>query len=130
MKVEKNQNPSIFLTTYWILSLKNGNLDFHKKFGNLDFFFKIWQLGSFCPWKIFCIGWNLAKFHPQKKYWIVDPKFTLNLTILLLRNVVWWITSSILGTVGKPRVSRDGFQALFLVLLENSHRVGVKQGII
>jgi len=28
MNVEKNQDPSIFLATYWNLSQKSGNLDF------------------------------------------------------------------------------------------------------
>jgi len=63
MKVEKNQNPSIFLATYWDLSYKSGNLEKQ--------ILKPGEFGPFFPWKMFlCIGQNLAKFCPQKKHCI------------------------------------------------------------
>jgi hypothetical protein len=41
MKVEKNQNPFIFLATYWNLSSKSDDL--------IISVFEIWQIwGSFC----------------------------------------------------------------------------------
>jgi len=42
MKVEKNQNPSMFLATYWNLSQKSGDLDFFflSNLVNLGHFFQ------------------------------------------------------------------------------------------
>jgi hypothetical protein len=50
MVVEKNQNHSIFLATYWNLSQNSGDSDF--------IFLKSGKFGPFFPWKILCIGQN------------------------------------------------------------------------
>ncbi len=50
MVVEKNQNRSIFLATYWNLAQNSGELEIY--------FFEIWQILPFFPWKILCIGQN------------------------------------------------------------------------
>ncbi len=71
MVVEKNQNRSIFLTTYWNLSKNSGDLE--------TYFFEIRQI--FFAWKILCIGQNhifrvdIAKFHKRN---------TLHLRCLLI----------------------------------------------
>jgi hypothetical protein len=59
MKVEKKQDPSTFLATYWNLSKKSGDLE-------TSFFPKSSEFGPFFSWKILCIGRNLAKFRPEK----------------------------------------------------------------
>jgi len=51
MKVGKKGIIFIFLTTYWNLSSKYGNLETFL-FENLA------NLGHFFPWKILCIGQN------------------------------------------------------------------------
>jgi hypothetical protein len=68
MKLEKNKNLSIFLTTYWNLSYNSGNLGF--------FFFKIWWI-----WVIFFMknplyrsksyfsDQNVAKIRQWKKHY-------------------------------------------------------------
>jgi hypothetical protein len=65
MVVEKNQNRSIFLATYWNLAQNSGDLEIY--------FFQIWQI-----WAIFSMenplywsksyfsGRNLAKFQKKK----------------------------------------------------------------
>jgi len=50
MVVEKNQNCSIFLVTYWNLAQNSGNLEIY--------FFEIWQIWAIFPWRILCIGQN------------------------------------------------------------------------
>jgi len=72
MKVEKKQNPSVFLATYSNLSLKAGGLKKN--------FFKIWaKLGSFFLWKILHIGWNIfcrskfCKNSPMKETLVQGP---------------------------------------------------------
>jgi hypothetical protein len=65
MVVEKNQNRSIFLATYWNLSKNSGDLEIY--------FFEIWQI-----WEIFSMenplyrsksyfsNQHLTKFRPNK----------------------------------------------------------------
>jgi hypothetical protein len=50
MKVEKNQNPFIFLATYWNLSSKSDNL--------IISFLKSGKFGPVLVWKILCKGQN------------------------------------------------------------------------
>ncbi len=67
MKIEKNENLSIFLATYWNLSLKNGNLDlfiyFPLKFGEFGHFF---IKNPLFRSKSCFSGQNLAKLRPKK----------------------------------------------------------------
>jgi hypothetical protein len=47
MKVEKTQDPSIFLATYWNSLSKSGDLIFYLNF----FFFEIWRIWTIFPMK-------------------------------------------------------------------------------
>jgi hypothetical protein len=50
MKIERNHNPFIFLTTYLNLSYKSSVLDL--------FFFEIWQIWAIFSKRFFCSGEN------------------------------------------------------------------------
>jgi len=59
MKVKKNQNPSYILG--YLLELIIKIWQFGKKHS-----LKSGEFGPFFPWKILCIGQNMAKFGPKK----------------------------------------------------------------
>jgi hypothetical protein len=68
MKIEKNQNPSIFLATYWNLSLKkSGDLEaiFSLNLTNLGHFFSMET--PLYRSKSYFSSRNLAKFSPKQK---------------------------------------------------------------
>ncbi len=91
MKVEREQNPSIFLAPYWNLIIKTGNLK-KKPFSNLA------NLGNFFPWEILCIGWNhfFLKTGFYGLSWLFinqDPCPSSGMFLLASRKCLVWINA-------------------------------------
>jgi len=80
MVVEKNQNCSIFLATYWNLSQNSGNLQF--------IFLKSGKFGPLFPWKILCIGQNHIF---QVNIW---QNFIKKKTLHLRRLLISWMNDN------------------------------------